>query len=83
MGFRVSSPDPTAGYNRATDWPTSGGAGQSSGYGAGMGFSQLANQTINTDPGTTIGWHPTVLWMLGFVVAEMVAFHLLSRVLNI
>lgn len=83
MGFRIATPDPTAGYNRATDWPTSGGAGSSSGYGAGMGFSQFANQTINTDQSTAGGWHPTVLWMLGFVVAEMVAFHLLSRVLNI
>ncbi|HJP74921.1 MAG TPA: hypothetical protein VJ914_11665 [Pseudonocardiaceae bacterium] len=49
-----------------------------------MGFSQFANSTINTDTsGNTGGWHPTVLWMLGFVVGEMIAFHLLSRVLNI
>lgn len=83
MGFRVATPDPTTGYNRATDWPTAGGAGTASGYGAStMGFGSITNSTIDVDTSAG-GWHPTVLWMLGFVVVEMIAFHILSHVMNI
>jgi len=28
------------------------------------------------------GWHPTVLWMIGLVVAEMVLFKILERMLR-
>lgn len=28
-------------------------------------------------------WHPTVAWMLGFTVAEMVLYNILSHYLNI
>ena len=33
--------------------------------------------------GNSSTWHPTVAWMLGFVVAEMVLYHILSHYLNI
>lgn len=72
MGFRVSTPAPNAGYNRTTDWPAKGGAGMPPGMG-------LTSQIVPS----ASDWHPTVLWMLGFVVAEMIAFHLLSGFLNL
>lgn len=36
-------------------------------------------------PGETLpgGWHPTVAYMLAFVVGELIAYHLLSKKLNI
>ena len=80
MGFRVSAPAPDLGYNRTTDWPTGNGAGPGKG-----GLMASMKSTISPNGATTgaSAWHPTVLWMLGFVAAELVAFHLLSRSLNI
>lgn len=77
MGYRVSAPAPNEGYNRTTDWPVAGGAG---GKATGMGLSSTLSSTIGT---SNTQWHPTVAWMLGFVVAEMIAFHALSRFLNL
>lgn len=77
MGFRVTQPAPNTGYNRTTDWPTTGGAGA----GAGMGLKSTLSSGISAPGGQT--WHPTVAWMMGFVVVEMIVFHLLSRFLNI
>lgn len=79
MGFGVASaPAGNLGYNRVSDWPSTGGVGatKTNNGGSAMGL----NATIN--PGST-QWHPTVKWMLGFVVAELVAYHVLCRVLNI
>jgi len=28
------------------------------------------------------GWEPSVIYLLGFIVLEMVAFHVLSRILK-
>lgn len=38
-----------------------------------------------TAPGEQLpgGWHPTVAYMLGFVVAEIFAYHFLSKHLHI
>lgn len=36
---------------------------------------------ISAPPGQAQGWHPTVLYMLGLVVAEIVLVGLLSRYL--
>lgn len=75
MGFRTA-PAQNLGYYRASDWPTTGGSGP----------AMPTSPTVS--PGQTgasmaSGWHPTVLWMLGFVVAELVVFHTLGRFLNI
>lgn len=75
MGFRVLSPAPNTGYNRTTDWPTKGGSGGT------VGFGSTLSSTITAPGGSQ--WHPTVAWMLGFVVAELIIFHLLSGFLNI
>ncbi len=84
MGFRVSGSAPAgdSGYNRIGDWPTAGGTpGMSTNQAKPAGgFMSGLSSTIT--PGQS-QWHPTVAWMLGFVVAEMIAFHLLSRYMNI
>jgi hypothetical protein len=77
MGFRVNAPASDTGYNRTSDWPAAGGAGK----GMGMGLKSTLSSTIGTNSASQ--WHPTVAWMLGFVVVEMIAFHFLSRFLNL
>lgn len=84
MGFRVSDSAPAGntGYSRVGDWPTAGGgpgATTNNSKPAG-GFMSGLSSTIS--PGTS-QWHPTVAWMLGFVLVELIAFHLLSRFMNI
>lgn len=83
MGFRVSAPAPQAGYNRVTDWPTAGGVPANTSKGGGLmgGLKGLFSAPIESPASGT--WHPTVLWMFGFIVVEMVAFHALSRFLNL
>jgi hypothetical protein len=78
MPFRASAPAANLGYYRASEWPTSGGSGP----------AMQSNPTVapGMNGGPTVGntaWHPTIAWLLGFVVVELVAFHALSRVLNI
>lgn len=45
------------------------------------------NGTLSSQyaPGETLpgGWHPTVAYMLLFVVGEIIVYHLLSKKLNI
>ena len=68
-GFRASAPAQNMGYNRVGDWPTNNGSGP---------------MPVNSSGSSALGqWHPTVVWMLGFVVVELVVFHALSRVMNI
>lgn len=82
MGFRASAPAGNTGYNRNSDWPVAGGAGvKVDGLTVGVGGGvNLKSSVIN--PGTS-EWHPTVAWMLGFVVVELVAYHILCRYLNL
>jgi len=52
------------------------GMGQSS-HGAGVlpqGFGSIGNMTQ--------AWEPSILYLIGFVVFELVAFHVLGRVLK-
>lgn len=84
MGFGVASaPAQNLGYNRrVSDWPVAAGvAARVDGLTAGIGGGVNLGSTMSA-PGST-QWHPTVAWMLGFVVVELVAFHMLSRFLNI
>ena len=78
MGFRTAQPAPNTGYNRTTDWPTTGGARTANG---GPGMSFLKSSVAAPSGSNT--WHPTVAWLMGFVVVELVAFRLLSRFLNL
>ncbi len=78
MGFRVNAPAPQTGYNRSTDWPVGGGSQKGGQMGSNKTFFST---TIGTN--TDKQWHPTIAWMLGFVVVELIAFHMLSRFMNI
>lgn len=78
MGFRVSAPAQNTGYNRSTDWPAAGGSPGGKGMAKSSGF--LSAPIVGTGDGQ---WHPTVVWMMGFVVVELIAFHLLSKFLNL
>lgn len=87
MGFRVSAPAPNAGYNRTTDWPVGGGVAATAtidGVSAkgGVGAMFKLSTPIGAPAGTST-WHPTIAWMLGFILVELVAFHALSRFLNL
>jgi hypothetical protein len=77
MGFRASAPAQNLGYFRASGWPTGGGSGPA------MQAAPTASPGQNGGITSAGSWHPTVLWMVGFVIVEMVAFHALSRVLKI
>jgi hypothetical protein len=77
MGFRASAPAQNLGSYRAGGWPTIGGSGPP------MQSQTTVAPGQNGGTGTASTWHPTIVWMLGFVAAELVGFHLLSRVLNI
>lgn len=89
MGFRTSAPAPNSGYNRTTDWPTRGGVAASAqasanGVSARGGVAAMFSvKTPTATPGSPGAWHPTVAWMFGFVVVELVLFGMLSRYLNL
>jgi hypothetical protein len=83
MGFRVSAPAPDSGYNRTTDWPTAGTNTAAKARKGGFATMLGLKSTIAPPAGGAAAWHPTVAWMLGFVVVELALFHLLSRYLNI
>lgn len=53
----------------------SGGAASS----VGMGGSANASNAAAGGPGTIKGWHPTVVYMLGLIVFEIVLVGFLSR----
>ena len=86
MGFRTGAPAPDLGYNRTTDWPVAGsiaGSARLDGISAKGGIAAMLNLKGSATPGAPGTWHPTVVWMLGFVVVELIAFNLLSKYLNI
>ncbi len=72
---RSSYPNQAFGYWRGA--PLAGGQGS----GAGM-----ANQGVGILPagmnGLAGSWEPSVLYLLGLVVVEMFAFHLIGRLLK-
>lgn len=82
MGFRASTPAGNTGYNRTSDWPVAGGVGvRVDGLTAGIGGGVNLKGSVGGP--STSQWHPTVAFMLGFVVVEIVLFGMLSRALNV
>jgi hypothetical protein len=64
-----------------------GGAGVSGPPAAGRGEYGVATQGIGMASQGTVraagaDWHPTVLYLLGLVVAEMIVFGILGRMLR-
>ena len=62
-------------YLGAPEWKGSGSGMGPKQQGAGM----LAQGTGSQGPG---GWHPTILYLLVFIVAEMIVFGLVARLLK-
>ena len=78
MGY-ASQPNPAFGYSMGmAEGPLAGGTGSMAGpkiQGLGM-FRQ------GQGPADSSGWTPTILYLLGLVVAEMIVVHLISRMLR-
>lgn len=82
MGWRGEavtqrSGNPSAGYYAGS--PLNGGSG------SGMGQAVSGAGQYAPGSGVTIGqstWHPTVLYLAALVVAEMVVFGIISRMLK-
>lgn len=77
MGFRAQAPAQNLGSYRNTSWPTAGGSGPA------MQSQPTVAPGQNGNSMSLGAWHPTTLWMIGFVVVELAAFHFLSRTLKI
>lgn len=59
------------------------GGGQHGGQGAVMAGMGTLRSPAAPGYGSSSTWHPTIAWMLGFVIAELVLYHILSHFLNI
>ena len=76
----VAQPPAHVGYWKGgTDWPVIGGAGVP------VSTQNIPywNTTAAPGYGSKGSWHPTIGYMLVFIVGEMIAFHALSKYLNI
>lgn len=73
-----NAPTSSFGYYRGS--PMYGGGAQAGGgYGAQMaGMNQFAQGTGPT-AGAQAAWSPTILYMFGLIIAEMIVFGILAR----
>ena len=83
MGFtgrRFSYPGGDQGFTRP------GMDFQYGGSGSGMGVPAQGTASLGQGLGPigsmAGGWEPSVLYLIGLVIGEMIAFHILSRVLK-
>jgi len=81
MGFqaRNSYPGGGRGYWRGSDILA---AGSGSGMGQANQGAGVLSQGLGGVGSMSGGWEPSVLYLLGFVVVEMIAFHLIGRMLK-
>jgi hypothetical protein len=62
-----------------------GGDTQTGGSGSGMGQSTQGTGLLSQGIGAVSGggsWEPTILYLFALVIAEMIAFHVLGRMLK-
>lgn len=75
---RAAYPQQGIGYSR--------GSMDASGSGSGMGNMAQGTASLGSGLGSisSIGgaWEPSVLYLVGLVIAEMIVFHVLGRVLS-
>jgi hypothetical protein len=77
---RAAFPQQGLGYTRgSTDFMAGG-----SGSGAGTMAQGTASLGQGLGPLSSIGgaWEPSILYLVGLVIAEMIAFHIIGRVLS-
>lgn len=60
-----------------------GGAAQGGGSGMAGNIKSTLYGPAAPGYGSSSTWHPTVAWMLGFTVAEILLYNILSHYLNI
>jgi len=76
---RNANPNSSFGYWRGSDL-------QAGGTGSGMGQANSGTGVLSQGFGSVgqlaSSWEPSVLYLLGFVVLEMIAFHILGRLLK-
>lgn len=77
MSF-ASLPSSSFGYYRGTPY-VGGGAHGGGGQGQQMAGSNTFAQGQGPTGGTSTGWNPTILYMFGLIVAEMIIFGILAR----
>jgi hypothetical protein len=77
MQTRASYPNASFGLWRGSDILTGG-----TGSGQGQADSGVGVLTQGFGPMSPGSWEPSILFLLGFIIFEMVIFHLLSRVLK-
>jgi len=81
MGFqgRVNLPGGDQGYTRGTDF-LAGGSG------SGMGTSAQGTARLGQGLGSlsSLGgaWEPSIVYIFGLIIAEMIVFHVIGRVLK-
>jgi hypothetical protein len=79
VGFqgRSSLPQQGIGYTRGSDF-IAGGSGSGMGM-ASQGTASLGQGLSSLGGGS---WEPSVLYLIGLMIGEMVVFHVLGRVLS-
>jgi len=77
---RAAFPGSDQGYTRPGNDFLYGGSGSGMGVPA-QGTARLG-QGLGPVSSMTGGWEPSVLYLFGLIVGEMIVFHLLSRMLS-
>jgi len=76
---RSMSPQQGLGYTRGSDF-IGGGSG------SGMGMASQGTASLGQGLGSITSmagdWEPSIPYLIGLVIAEMIVFHILSRVLS-
>jgi hypothetical protein len=72
------APNPAYGYWRGES--LAGGSG--SGMGQANAGAGVLSQGLGSVGNIAGAWEPSVLYLIGFVVFEMIAFHVIARVLK-
>lgn len=63
-----------------TDWPTTSGQGAAQ-VAANLPGGSFLNSSVGAPSATQ--WHPTIIYLICFIVAEMLVFHFLSNHLGL
>lgn len=76
---RVNLPGGDQGYTRGMDF-------QAGGSGSGMGVKLQGTAGLSQGIGSIASaggaWEPSILYLFGLIIGEMVVFHLIGRVLK-
>jgi hypothetical protein len=77
--MNFSLPTSSYGYTRGNQFLYGGGAHAGGGYGEQVAGNGIFSQGTGPTTGESTGWSPTILYMFGLIIAEMIIFGILSR----